>query len=293
MVQPSSSFSGSESKRKSRARELLDWAREEEYDDGLRALVQSPIDDLDNPSPSTYTSPPSQAKPKANRMEKEMDELERWLEEDESQRVNEDPWACRDEFGSPLSTESRLGARTPTTATFFGSGAGSGGEGGGFEDDFTDFVGAPMDHEPRRSDSNSTKGRSFSYMSLHSEFDILEDEDADLPSQDEIQATTHQIFGSTSSNLPIPTSGSKQQQFLSATDAPGLGVSPAPSTSTLGDEDDFGLSRFDLSRVFSSLQVMKEEISEMTDDRERRRTAARVALGLVYGLQRDEDTDVQ
>jgi hypothetical protein len=74
---------------------------------------------------------------------------------------------------------------------------------------------------------------------------------------------------------------------------PGLGVSPAPSTSTLGDEDDFGLSRFDLSRVFSSLQVMKEKISEMTDDGERRSAAARVALGLVYGLQRDEDTDVQ
>jgi hypothetical protein len=38
---------------------------------------------------------------------------------------------------------------------------------------------------------------------------------------------------------------------------------------------------------------MKEEIAGMTDDEERRRAAARVALGLVYGLQRDEDADVQ
>lgn len=272
--------------------ELLDWAREEEYEDGLRALVQSPIDDIDNPPPFTHTTPPpSQAKPKTSRLQKEMDELERWLEEDESQRVNEDPWARRDEFGSPLVIESRSGFKTPTAATFVGSGSGPGGEGDGFEDDFTDFVGAPVDFEVRRSDSTSTKGRSFSYMSLHSEFDV--DEDTDLPSHDEIQATSNQIFGSTSSHIPIPTSGSKQQQFLSPTDAPGLGVSPAPTTSTLGDEDDFGMSRFDLSRVFSSLQVMKEEISEMSDDGERRRAAARVALGLVYGLQRDEDTDVQ
>jgi len=288
MVQSSSSASVSAPKSKSRARELLAWARQEEYEDGLRALVQSPTDDADNSSPSTITPPSLQAKPKTSRMQKEMDEFERWLEEDESQRVNEDPWACRDEFGSPLAIESCSGAKTPTVATFFGSGAGSG-DGDGFEDDFTDFVGAPLVHEVRRLDSHSTKAHS--YMTLDSEFDMVEDEDHDLPSQDEIQATTRRIFGPTSSLLPTSISGSKQQHpILSATE---LGASPAPSTSTLGDEDDFGFSRFDLSRVVGALQVMKEEISEMTDDEERRRAAARVALGLVYGLQRDEDTDVQ
>ena len=294
MVQPSSSQPGS--KRKSRARELLDWAREEEYDDGLRALVQSPIDetegDTDNPSSSANVSSSSQMKLKTSRMQKEMDDFQRWLEEDESQRVNEDPWACRDEFGSPVTTEFLSGAPTPTAATFIGSGTGFGGGDHGFEDDFTDFVGAPMDHEPRRAEPSLTKKPSFAYMSLDSDFDMLEGNNTDLPSQEEIQVTTRRLFGSTSSHLPTSTSESKQQ-YLSATNVSDLGASPAPSTSTLGDDDDTEFSQFDLSRVFSTLQVMKEEISEITDDAERRRAAARVALGLGYGLQRDEDTEVQ
>ena len=283
----------SASKRKSRARELLDWAREEECDDGLCALVQSPIEetegDTDNPSSFENAPTPSQSKPKTSRMQKEMDEFQRWLEEDESQRVNEDPWACRDEFGSPTVAESMHDAKTSTVAAFPGSGGGLGDGDHGFEDDFTDFVGAPMDHEPRRVESHPTKG-SFAYMSLDSEFDMHGGDEPDLPSQEEIQATTRLIFGSTSSHLPTPVSEPKQQ-YLSATHLSGLGASPAPSTSTLGDDDEF--SQFDLSRVFSALQVMKEEISEISDDAERRKAAARVALGLVYGLQRDEDTDVQ
>ena len=280
----------SASKRKSRARELLDWAREEECDDGFCALVQSPIEetegDTDNHSSFKNASASSQSKPKTSRMQKEMDEFQRWLEEDESQRVKEDPWARRDEFGSPA--ESIPDAKISMTATSLGSGVRLGDGDHGFEDDFTDFVGAPMDHEPRRAESHPTKG-SFAYMSLDSEFDMLGGGETDLPSQEEIQATTRRIFGSTSSHLPTSTSESKQ--YLSVTDISGLGASPAPSTSTLGDDDEF--SQFDLSRVFSALQVMKEEISEISDDGERRKAAARVALGLVYGLQRDEDTDVQ
>ena len=289
MIQSSHPSSGPASKRVSRARELLDWARQEESEDGLCALVQSPIDetetegDADDPSSSTDPSPASQAKPKTSRMQKEIDEFQRWLEEDESQRVNEDPWARRDE---------PPGTKTPTMAISIGSGTGFG---DGFEDDFTDFIGAPMDHEPRRPESNLTKGRPFGYTSLDSEFDAFKDDDGDFPSQDEIEAATRRIFGSASSPHP-PTSASGsllQHQYLSATNISGLSTSPAPSTSTLGDDDDFGIPRFDLSRVFSTLQVMKDEISEMTDDEERRRAAARVALGLVYGLERDEDTDVQ
>ena len=289
MIQSSHPSSGPASKRVSRARELLDWARQEESEDGLCALVQSPIDetetegDTDDPSSPTDPSTALQAKPKTSRMQKEIDEFQRWLEEDESQRVNEDPWARRDELP---------GTKTPTMAISIGSGTGFG---DGFEDDFTDFIGAPMDHEPRRPESNSTKGRPFGYTSLDSEFDALKDDDGDFPSQDEIEAATRRIFGSASSPHP-PTSASGsllQHQYLSATNISGLSASPAPSTSTLGDDDDFGIPRFDLSRVFSTLQVMKDEISEMTDDEERRRAAARVALGLVYGLERDEDTDVQ
>ena len=49
-------------------------------------------------------------------------------------------------------------------------------------------------------------------------------------------------------------------------------------------EADESFAAFDLSRVFSSLQGMKEEIAGMENEDERRRAAARVALGLVYGL---------
>jgi len=278
MVQPSSS--GPASKRKSRARELLDWAREEEAEDGLRALVQPPIEEVEGGTDFTLLSTPTvETKPKTSRMQKEMDEFQRWLEEDESQRVNEDPWACRGqlEFKSPSTVDSLSDARTPTATTFVESG-------NGFEDDFTDFIGAPVDHEPRRSESNSTKKPSFAYRSLGSEFDVLDGEDTESPSQDEIQATARRLFG---------LSPSHSQQPLSATSVSDLGASPAPSTTTLGDDDDDEFSRFDLSRVFSALQVMKEEISEITDDSERRKAAARAALELVYGLQRVEDGDVQ
>ncbi|EIN12636.1 hypothetical protein PUNSTDRAFT_124399 [Punctularia strigosozonata HHB-11173 SS5] len=50
---------------------------------------------------------------------------------------------------------------------------------------------------------------------------------------------------------------------------------------------------FDLNRVFSALQGMKEEIGMMDDEDERRRAAARVALGLVYGLEREGVRDAQ
>ena len=219
-----------------------------------------------------------------------MDEFQRWLEEDESQRVNEDPWARRDEFGSPLATDSSSDAKTPIAITFAGSGAGFIDGDHGFEDDFTDFVGAPVDHELRNPESNPTKKPSFAYMSLDSEFDMPEGDDTDLPSQDEIQATTRRIFGPPP---PFPTSTSTSKQQLSATNISDLGASPATSTSMLGDDDDFEFPQFDLSRVFSALQVMKEEISDITDDGERRKAAARIALGLVYGLQRDEDVEVQ
>ncbi|KAF9524282.1 hypothetical protein CPB83DRAFT_898034 [Crepidotus variabilis] len=42
---------------------------------------------------------------------------------------------------------------------------------------------------------------------------------------------------------------------------------------------------FDLDRTFGMIQQMKTEISGIEDDEERRRSAARVALGVVYGLQ--------
>ncbi len=51
------------------------------------------------------------------------------------------------------------------------------------------------------------------------------------------------------------------------------------------EDDDDGSASFDLSRVLSALQGMKEEIATIPDERERRKAAAKVALGLVYGLE--------
>ena len=57
------------------------------------------------------------------------------------------------------------------------------------------------------------------------------------------------------------------------------------------EDDDFELGAFDLSRVLSALQGMKEEIAGMSDEDERRKAAARVALGLVYGLRKEDERE--
>ena len=70
---PSMVRSTSTSVRKSKAHELLDWAYEEEDEDGLRAIVdQDRVDSINNDEKS--------------RMQKEMEQLERWLQEDEPDR---------------------------------------------------------------------------------------------------------------------------------------------------------------------------------------------------------------
>ena len=57
------------------------------------------------------------------------------------------------------------------------------------------------------------------------------------------------------------------------------------TTSDEDDPDDYEMAPFDLSRVMSALQGMKEEIAGMENEDERRKAAAKVALGLVYGLE--------
>lgn len=49
------------------------------------------------------------------------------------------------------------------------------------------------------------------------------------------------------------------------------------------DEDAPGAD-FDIAHAFSALQAMRDEISAISDDDERRRAAARVALGFAHGL---------
>ena len=82
--------------RKSRARELIGWARTEEENDGLQALVTSPSSETD-----------TDAK-KKSRMQREMEELGRWLESEDPQaeRRREDRKSTR--LNSSHSGESRM-----------------------------------------------------------------------------------------------------------------------------------------------------------------------------------------
>lgn len=178
----------------------------------------------------------------------------------------------------------------------------------GFDDDFTEFVSAPAAGPSRSPTMDSIMDRlvpmytGASYHSLASVSDIDveqswvhhalesgdEDEDPELPSQAEIAETSRQIFD-VSGALPTPdnasasTSASAPEHFDEdhAFDHPDA------------DEDDFEMAPFDLSRVLHALQGMKEQIAGIEDGPEKRRAAARVALGLAYGLQVDKDDEAR
>jgi hypothetical protein len=167
----------------------------------------------------------------------------------------------------------------------------------GFDDDFTVFVSAPAG--PSTTSGRSTPNLSFdsdmldpvhtgaSYRSLGSvsDFGDHKDED-DLPSEAEIQATSARIFGPTLSSLtPTPLSPSQPTPFSTSTS-----FSHSDDGGHVSEDgEDYEVGNFDLSRVLNALQTMKEEISGMENEDERRKAAARAALGLVYGLERQGD----
>ena len=286
--------------RKSKARELLDWAREEEEDDGLRALVmESQI-------------PGGGSGDKKSRMQREMEELERWLEGEEELRATDgDPWVNVSTTGNlvdPLGmTTSPMGMDSPQAITMPWTAMESVSESqttqqSGFDDDFTVFVSAPAGPSGRSTPNVSFDsdmldpvhtGASYRSLGSVSDFGDHRDED-DLPSEAEIQATSARIFG--------PTLSSSASLTPTSTSHPAP-LSPSPfSTSTSfshsddgghksEDEEDYEVGNFDLSRVLNALQTMKEEISGMENEDERRKAAARAALGLVYGLERQGDDD--
>lgn len=168
----------------------------------------------------------------------------------------------------------------------------------GFEDDFTAFVYAPavnieegektpdafgyhkQQDSPMpsaiRSGSLEPGNASVRYKSLGSEFggsefgdeepvyESLDDdgdsEDEDLPTKEEIRETSGQIFGKVVAGAPLVET-------------------------SMADDSDGEVGPFDLSQVMNVLQEMKSEISGMESEEARRKAAARVALGLVYGLE--------
>jgi hypothetical protein len=91
-------------------------------------------------------------------------------------------------------------------------------------------------------------------------------EDDDLPTKEEIRETSDKIFG----KVPPSTKG-----------VPATAGCSMPEDSD-GDEI---VAPFDLSQVMNALQQFKTDISGMDNEEERRKAAAKVALGLVYGLE--------
>jgi hypothetical protein len=246
-------------------------------------------------------------------MESEMDELTKWLENDVKDGDREDPWSMAltsstmvasptkddevslDKFSSDASGSEQAGSSGPTDFTKF-------------DDDFTVFVSAPAAEALERGSGHSTPaGDEFeyqdglkppgglqSYNSLGSVSDfegsdggkdtmrvISDDEDQELPTRDEILKTSSRIFGKRGKPSSIEDSQGLQKLALDE---------------KLGDDevqpdgdDEYDLAPFDLTRVLSALQQMKEDISGMENEDERRKAAARVALGLVYGLEAEGD----
>lgn len=270
---PSMQTSSKQTPRNPRGAAFLDWAQP-----SFDTLDGSDVD-------STIISPPRQPshRPKVHT---EMDELARWLEDGE-----EDPWKTAELSLSPAEFDDgkEWGIASNKDVQVAN----------GFDDDFSVFVTAPppppstsavgfdmhddISFEQASFDvsfdsdrlGGSSHENAIMYHSLGSRSDLGETaqeddsdggggggglEDDDMPSSAEIRKSAQRIFG-----------------------AQGVGLEKDD-----GDEDAFDLAPFDIGQVMSALQGMKAEIADMDDEAERRKAAARVALGLVYGLEKEE-----
>jgi len=138
----------------------------------------------------------------------------------------------------------------------------------GGEDEFGEMVGAPgKDDWAELGDGDEHEhehgGEGEGWTVLEEE----EEEDG-LPAEAEVVRTHVQIFGPPPPP-PAPPGGSSSSQPKAAADQP--------------RREDYEQA-FDLSSALGALQSMRDEIQGMTDEKARRRAAARVALGLVHGL---------
>lgn len=280
-----------------KGRALLDWAQSSQDDSLLAAEGSMEDSDIRQTGSSRNTA-------------REMRELARWLEEDESLR--EDPWKSAASSGavSTSPTAMEFERKTPKESSEQIK--------IGFDDDFTVFVSAPavdlVKTSGRSTPDANADGLSTSlsiphagdlYRSLGSVSDFggsddgkdVEDfEEDSLPSQEEVLATSSRIFGV--SKVPLPPIMESRTATIKPGDSPPTEASPKASADPLpgqllsqfgGGDDSYDLAPFDLSRVLGALQEMKAEIANMEDEGERRKAAAKVALGLVYGLEADAE----
>ncbi|KAK0201815.1 hypothetical protein DFS33DRAFT_1350286 [Desarmillaria ectypa] len=238
------------------------------------------------------------------RLHKEMSELAKWLQ-DGKEYTKDDPWKLTGSIMSPTEIDDHVWGSRKKSAVQKGAVD-------AFDDDFSVFVSAPAETESTETrrrytietdnkvSFDTSFGSSFDFDRLgpsplgvtyhalgsgsdlgdtqesdvphpdtpESDDDNEEGEEEDLPSQDEIRESAQRIFGA--------------QGTSSSDDA--------------FEGDDFELAPFDVGQVMNALQGMKAEIADMEDESERRKAAARIALGLVYGLERDakveEDFDL-
>lgn len=220
---------------------------------------------------------------------KQHEALARWLEEDDGVSSREDPW--RSAADSAAVSTSPTGMDAPQSVSP------DGGNEFGFDDDFTVFVSAPVAAEMEGQGDEDFGDDSFDsptrlgipdasplYLSLGSALDLREvdeekaepanEDDEDLPTDAEIEAMSSRIFGG-------PMRGKATAESKSH--------APMPDAVPLdaGGDEEYDMAPFDLSRVMSALEGMKAEIASMEDEGERRKAAAKVALGLVYGLEAD------
>ncbi|KAK7048447.1 hypothetical protein R3P38DRAFT_2869453 [Favolaschia claudopus] len=230
--------------------------------------------------------------------EQEMEELTRWLEGEEDDTSRQDPWRSSANASTVVSS--------PTTIDSPGFPETTAKQESGFDDDFTVFVSAPAAATPGEDDDDSFADDSFDspteerlgapgasslYLSLGSGLDLRElgesegkaekgedvDEDEDIPTDAEIEAMSERIFGTPFGKNALSGEESELKKMTAPDGADVIG----------GDNDEYDMASFDLSRVMSALQGMKAEIANMEDEGERRKAAAKVALGLVYGLEAD------
>jgi hypothetical protein len=131
-----------------------------------------------------------------------------------------------------------------------------------FDDDFADFVSGtshPIEESTEASKEPSQPTAVLPSEEEFEEFQTAEDEDykelldEEMPSKEEIFLASQRIFGQ----------------------------SMAPRE---GDEDE-ERGEFDLGSIMGALASMKEEIAGISNEDEKRKAAARVALGLVWGLE--------
>jgi len=230
-------------------------------------------------------SPKRKARPKPNIASKlhlgdlELLENIEWTQfptdEFHAEKIALEKWLDSDDSG-PITTPTK--PTTPANLPNSSSSSGEPHDPAGFDDDFSDFVSAPVS-APAITDTTSkiptNEGDSeIGWNRVHNDPEDELFSDDFFPTDQEIFMTSHRIFGP-----HLPSQRAKSSRSAQADDEGRSHKEDEDEGNTLGDGD------IDLSRIMGALQGLKEEISGIENEEVKRRMAARVAMGLLYGLE--------